>query len=175
MPVHGLGKGSIPKREAPPFFTIGIIIVIIGAGVLGLYVYTNYDSLFGLNQTTTYPLANPINTINSSLSVDTVLQNYQKNPVSANATYTGKAAFVTGYVTNLFEPKAGTYESCYNPNSFPAFSCADSNSNSGFVIWYWNGKGNAGKVTSGTTVTVECLISGYSGGNLTLSYCSFTE
>jgi tRNA_anti-like len=155
--------------------TVGLIILILANCLLVYYLYSNYDSIFGVKNESFGPLSYPINTVNSSLSVDSLLSEYQKNATSASANYTDKAAYVNGYVTNLFEPKPGTYESCYYPDFFTSYSCANSNVTSGFVVWYWNGEANADHVVSGTTVTVECYISGYLGGNLTLSLCSFPD
>ena len=165
----------MPSADLRPLVTIGVIVIIVAAGLLGFYVYSNYDSIFGIEQSVPSPLANPANTSATAVSVDNLFYTYEESPEGANLTYTGKAFYITGYIPDLYEPKPGTYESCYAPNSSPGYNCPKSDSNSGFVIWIWNGEQNADQVTSGSTVTVECVIQGYSGGNLTLSYCSFSS
>jgi hypothetical protein len=148
-------------------------VILVAAGLLGFYICSNYDSIFGLNTTTSlnYQMANPINTSNAPLGTETLLQDYVQFPNSSNITYTNHAAYVTGYVGNMEQSSSGVYESCYDPASNGSTSCPST----GVIIWIWNGESNVTKVKAGTVMTAECVIEGLSGGNLVLTLCTLSS
>jgi len=163
----------MPRADLSPLTTVGVVIVIIAAGVVGLYVYLNYTTFFGTGGTanTVYFLNSPINQPDTPLSAQALLINYEQSPSAANKMYTNRTAYLSGYVTTVQESQSGTYQTCVNQKELSIYDCTDIKSISGFVIWNWNSQSVALQVSADTNIVAECSIAGLSGGNLVLNYC----